>query len=86
MFIRALFQSIALDRGGSNREQAGWPMAALAGRDFGHYESGKKKVTLFPTHSRKKRGNGWGTRTVFSCRITSYPKKPIPDASSKSEF
>jgi hypothetical protein len=26
-------------------------------------------VTLFPTHSRKKRGNGWGTRTVFSCRI-----------------
>jgi hypothetical protein len=33
------------------------------------YCSGKKTVPSFPTHFRKKRGNGWGTQTVFSCRI-----------------
>jgi len=29
---------------------------------------------LIPTHSRKGRGNGWGTRTVFGCRIYSDAK------------
>jgi hypothetical protein len=28
-----------------------------------------KQRHRIPTHFRKKRGNGWGTLTVFSCRI-----------------
>jgi hypothetical protein len=32
----------------------------------------------FPTHFRKRRGNGWGTLTVFSCRITRRQAWPFP--------
>ena len=42
---------------------------AILRRFLKDYRSGKEGVTLFPIHSRKKRGNGWGTRTVFGCRI-----------------
>jgi hypothetical protein len=31
----------------------------------------RKQWHLFPPISAKKRGNGWGTLTVFSCRINS---------------
>jgi hypothetical protein len=29
----------------------------------------RKQWHRIPTHFRKKRGNGWGILTVFSCRI-----------------
>jgi hypothetical protein len=31
----------------------------------------RKQWHRIPTHFRKKRGNGWGTLTVFNCRINS---------------
>jgi hypothetical protein len=42
----------------------------------GAYRSGKKTVTSNPTHFRKKRENGWGTLTVFGCRINNWGSIP----------
>jgi hypothetical protein len=62
--------------------------AAAQGAEF--YGSGKKRVTFLPTLSRKKRGKGWGTHTVFidpallirSCWIDTGRAKATADPST----
>jgi hypothetical protein len=53
-------------------------------QNHGFIDPTRKQWHRIPTHFRKKRGNGWGTMTVFSCRINSAFLLGLPTKSSNT--